>query len=122
MEVQQAYSNSLSGIDKMSLERQMQDRGRKMVKERSATGEERHTDLFRGMEEQQAREFDQQWQRDAAPYLPPHCSGIPQMAIGGRSSSQQQQLTQGYPVSGSRSMQPTVQAALPMPQRTLMWS
>merc|ERR1719226_454826 len=33
-EVKQAYSNDHSGLDKMSLERQMDGRGRKMVKER----------------------------------------------------------------------------------------
>merc|ERR1719183_3377756 len=32
-ETQQAYSNTSTGMDKMSLERQMGERGRKMVKE-----------------------------------------------------------------------------------------
>merc|ERR1740127_446115 len=40
-EVQQAYSNSSTGMDKMSLEQQLQGRGRKMVKEHNrVSGEE----------------------------------------------------------------------------------
>merc|ERR1712194_526220 len=54
-ETQQAYSNSEKAIDKMSLERQIGDQGRKTVKERCRrSGEERHTDLFRGMNEEHA--------------------------------------------------------------------
>jgi len=72
-EVQQAYSNSSSGVDKMSLERQLQGRGRKMVKEYSRhSGEERNTDMFRGMTEEQCPEFDRRWQAEAAPHLPAH--------------------------------------------------
>merc|ERR1719478_1465791 len=49
-ETQQAYSNSETGIDKMALERQIGRQGRKVVKERSSkTGEERDTQMFRGM-------------------------------------------------------------------------
>merc|ERR1719450_1950003 len=78
-ETQQAYSNSSTGVDKMSLERQMQDRGRKMVKERIAGGDERQTEMFRGFDESQAHEFDQQWQQQAAPHLRNHFSGVPQL-------------------------------------------
>lgn len=82
-EVQQAYSNSTSGVDKMSMERQMGDRARKMVKMRNQhNGEEQSTDLFRGMEEHQAEEFNQQWRTQAAPYLPSHALGAPQYALG----------------------------------------
>jgi len=78
-ETQQAYSNSSTGVDKMSLERQMQDRGRKMVKERINGGDERQTEMFRGFDESQAHEFDQQWQQHAAPHLRNHFSGVPQL-------------------------------------------
>lgn len=79
-EIQQAYSNSSSGIDKMSLERQMADRGRKMVKEyNSRTGEERNTDLFRGMTEADTGAFDSSWQQNARPYLPQHASNVGQL-------------------------------------------
>jgi hypothetical protein len=72
-EIQQAYSNSGTGVDKMSMERQMNDRGRKMVKEYNRqTGEERNTDLFRGMTENESGAFDSQWQQTAQPYVPPH--------------------------------------------------
>merc|ERR1719242_3015767 len=58
-EVQQAYSNTDTGINKMSLERQMEGRGRKMVKEQHRhTGEERHTDMYKGMSEEQYADFD----------------------------------------------------------------
>merc|ERR1719327_505268 len=57
-EVQQAYSNSATGIDKMSLERQLQGRGRKLVKELNrSSGEERNTDMYRGMSEEQYPDF-----------------------------------------------------------------
>lgn len=72
-EVQQAYSNSSTGTEKMSLERQLGDRGRKSVKERNhGSGEERQTDMFRGMSEDQAAEFDQHWHQQVAPRLPQH--------------------------------------------------
>jgi len=75
LENQQAYSNSSTGIDKMSLERQMADRGRKMVKEyNQRTGEERNTDLFRGMTEAETGAFDTTWQQNAVPYLPRHAA------------------------------------------------
>mmetsp|Transcript_24058 Transcript_24058/g.55796 ORF Transcript_24058/g.55796 Transcript_24058/m.55796 type:complete len:276 (-) Transcript_24058:109-936(-) len=72
-EVQQMYSNSRTGQDKMSLERQLEGRGRKTVKERTRdTGEERQTDMFKGMSENDAADFDQDWQRRAVPALPQH--------------------------------------------------
>merc|ERR1719235_2663594 len=65
-ERQQAYSNSRTGMDKMGLERNLHDRGRKVVKERNrGTGEERQTALFRGMEESQADQFDRDWHQQA---------------------------------------------------------
>jgi len=75
-EVQQAYSNSSSGIDKMSLEQQLNGRGRKVVKEFShVSGEERSTDMYKGMTEERSPEFERQWRSDAVPYLPPHAAG-----------------------------------------------
>mmetsp|Transcript_43269 Transcript_43269/g.119647 ORF Transcript_43269/g.119647 Transcript_43269/m.119647 type:complete len:284 (-) Transcript_43269:162-1013(-) len=83
VETQQAYSNSNSGIDKMSLERQIHDQGRKVVKERSRhSGEERHTDMFRGMSEDQAQAFDSRWQQEAAPHIPSHSPFGHQMLTG----------------------------------------
>merc|ERR1719456_226167 len=59
-ETQQAYANSASGMDKMSMERQIHDQGRKVVKERNRqSGEERQTDMFRGITEDQAGAFDE---------------------------------------------------------------
>jgi len=81
-ETQQAYSNSATGVDKMSLERQMRDRARKMVKEQIRGGDERQTQMFRGMDEAQAAQFDQHWEREAVPNLPSHFKGVPaQMAF-----------------------------------------
>merc|ERR1719253_2498130 len=62
-ERQQAYSNSRSGMDKMALERHISNRGRKTVRERdNNSGEERQTQLLRGMNESQTGQFDQDWQ------------------------------------------------------------
>jgi len=95
-ETQQAYSNSMSGSDKMSLERQMQDQGRKMVKEYNRfTGEERNTDLFKGMTENQTSQFDTHWRQSAAPYLPQHA--VPDM----------RQLTAAPQSVAPRALQPT---------------
>merc|ERR1719324_270363 len=80
-ETQQAYSNSSTGMEKMSLERQVGERGRKSVKERQRDGEERQTDMFRGMTEDDTDAFNQQWERDARPHLPQY-SGLGQAAIG----------------------------------------
>merc|ERR1719387_3002679 len=75
-ETQQAYSNSSTGMDKMSMERQMQDKGRKMVKERNRhTQEERQTEMFKGIEEHEAPQFDQEWDRRGAPNVPRHAGG-----------------------------------------------
>eukprot|EP00397_Hematodinium_sp_SG-2012_P020652 GEMP01021293.1.p1 GENE.GEMP01021293.1~~GEMP01021293.1.p1 ORF type:complete len:258 (+),score=59.52 GEMP01021293.1:181-954(+) len=76
-ERQQAYSNSASGVDKMSMERQMGSQGRKMIKERTrGTQDERQTDLYRGMDESEADAFDNRWSHDAAPHMPRH-GGFP---------------------------------------------
>lgn len=69
-ESQQAYSNSQTMMEKMALERQMGDRARKMVKEYNRqSGDERSTDMFRGMTEADTQEFDAQWRQNAQPYL-----------------------------------------------------
>eukprot|EP00435_Cladocopium_sp_Y103_P029988 s328_g7.t1 len=85
-EVQQMYSNSSTGVDKMSMERQLEGRARKMVKERTrSTMEERQTDMYRGMNEEDAAEFDRHWQERAAPHLPQHQQGFSRMlGNGGR--------------------------------------
>uniref|UniRef100_A0A7S4QCB8 Uncharacterized protein n=1 Tax=Alexandrium monilatum TaxID=311494 RepID=A0A7S4QCB8_9DINO len=83
-EMQQAYSNSTTGVDKMSLERQMLDQGRKMVKERNRhSGEERTTDLFRGIEAEEAEDFERRWQGEAKPHLPSHCLPAQQLMMTG---------------------------------------
>merc|ERR1719453_1268633 len=65
-ERQQAYSNSRSGMDKMALKRHIDERGRKMVRERNRhSGEERQTQLLRGMEEDHVGQFDQDWHAKA---------------------------------------------------------
>merc|ERR1719386_349903 len=65
-ETQQAYSNSSTGVDKMSMERQMAERSRKMVKELNRqSGEERNTEMFRGMTEAQTGQFDTDWRQNA---------------------------------------------------------
>merc|ERR1719436_1439043 len=82
-EVQQAYANSHTGVNKMSLERQLEGRGRKMVKEHHAqTGEERHTDMYKGMSEADYPEFDRTWQARAVPQLPAHHPGMQQQMLG----------------------------------------
>merc|ERR1740121_141453 len=103
-EVQQAYSNSQSGMDKMSLERQMADRGRKMVKEvNQFTGEERNTDLYKGMTEAQNAEFDQGWRQNAVPYLPQHVGDVRQLM--GPGGSQQSAIMSGFRPAGRPSGQ-----------------
>jgi len=69
---EQAYSNSKTGVDKMSMERQIRDKGRKMVKERTrGSQDEKQTDLFRGMNETEGDAFDQQWRQEAQPHITP---------------------------------------------------
>mmetsp|Transcript_137696 Transcript_137696/g.357707 ORF Transcript_137696/g.357707 Transcript_137696/m.357707 type:complete len:269 (+) Transcript_137696:105-911(+) len=71
-EAQQAYSNSSLGVDKMGLERQMGDRGRKVVRERNRhTMEERSTEMFKGMDESGRDHFDRSF-GDKAHHLPQH--------------------------------------------------
>jgi len=91
-ERQQAYSNSSTGMDKMSMERQMGSQGRKMIKERTrGSQDERQTDLYRGIEEHQGGEFDERWNREAAPYMPRH-GGHNMQRIDGREQPSQRAL------------------------------
>mmetsp|Transcript_7271 Transcript_7271/g.17615 ORF Transcript_7271/g.17615 Transcript_7271/m.17615 type:complete len:275 (-) Transcript_7271:578-1402(-) len=76
-EQQQAYSNSSTGVDKMSMERQHGSRGRKMVKEYShASGEDRQTEYLRGIEDHQKQQFDDHWRSHIAPNMPKHMGGM----------------------------------------------
>mmetsp|Transcript_26042 Transcript_26042/g.60834 ORF Transcript_26042/g.60834 Transcript_26042/m.60834 type:complete len:267 (+) Transcript_26042:108-908(+) len=71
-ESQQAYSNSSTGVDKLGFERQLNDRARKVVKERDRnTMEERSTEMFRGMDESGRGAFDRDFQSKAH-HLPRH--------------------------------------------------
>lgn len=96
-ETQQAYSNSTSGVDKMSMERQIGDRGRKVVKERTrGSGEERHTDMFKGITEDQAEEFNDQWRQQAAPHLPQHPRMPTHASLGYRGGNTEPGYGGGY--------------------------
>ncbi|CAK9041651.1 Hypothetical protein SCF082_LOCUS24029, partial [Durusdinium trenchii] len=101
----QMYSNS-TGVDKMSLERQLEGRARKVVKERTRnTMEERQTEMFRGMNEEDAPDFDRHWQERAVPHLPQHQVGFGRQlgdqsrarGGGGRAPAA---LSNGYPSPG----------------------
>mmetsp|Transcript_8014 Transcript_8014/g.7961 ORF Transcript_8014/g.7961 Transcript_8014/m.7961 type:complete len:186 (+) Transcript_8014:152-709(+) len=83
-EQQELYANSGTGIDKMALERTMGEQGRRVVRSRNRnTGDQNTQDMLKGgLTEENAAEFDQRWQEDAVPHLPPH--GAPGMpALGG---------------------------------------
>mmetsp|Transcript_4801 Transcript_4801/g.13989 ORF Transcript_4801/g.13989 Transcript_4801/m.13989 type:complete len:243 (+) Transcript_4801:137-865(+) len=85
-ETKSACSDSATGTQKLALERQIADSGRRVVKERcSATGEERQTDTFRGISPEQAAEFDERWQAEAAPRLPSHA--LPRLALSSAGSA-----------------------------------
>ncbi|CAK0868471.1 unnamed protein product [Prorocentrum cordatum] len=80
-ESQQAYSNSSTGVDKMALERQLGDQGRKVVRERNRhTADERSTELFRGMDESGKDAFDSRFAAHRG-HLPAHgalpAAGLP---------------------------------------------
>jgi len=110
-EVQQAYSNSSTGMNKMSLERQLEGRGRKMVKEHHAhTGEERHTDMYKGMSEADYPAFERSWQARAVPQLPAHHTGMQQHMLGNggyqRTMSQPQAINQQQTVPAIQYQQP----------------
>jgi len=66
---QQAYSNSASGVEKMSMERQMNNRGKKVVKSKTHGQDETQTEMFMGMEDHEAGEFDRQWEHNADPHM-----------------------------------------------------
>lgn len=85
-EGQQAYSNSTSGMQKLGLERQHGDQARKMVRERNAfNGEERSTEMFRGMDESHKDKFDKEF-HSKAHHMPQHPRGMQNMAPAGRTS------------------------------------
>eukprot|EP00437_Effrenium_voratum_P017651 CAMPEP_0181450982 /NCGR_PEP_ID=MMETSP1110-20121109/28456_1 /TAXON_ID=174948 /ORGANISM="Symbiodinium sp., Strain CCMP421" /LENGTH=197 /DNA_ID=CAMNT_0023575219 /DNA_START=68 /DNA_END=661 /DNA_ORIENTATION=- len=94
-EVQEMYSNSQSGEDRMSLERQLGSRGRKMVKARTGQ-DQRTTNLFKGMEEKDTADFDHQWTEaevslpwrfhipQAMDWRAPALTGAPRPALAGK--------------------------------------
>eukprot|EP00392_Amoebophrya_sp_AT5.2_P003522 g3527.t1 len=98
-EQQQAYSNSSTGVDKMSMERQHGSRGRKMVKEYShASGEDRQTEYLRGIEDHQKQQFDDHWRSHIAPNMPKHMGG---MGGGGGGGMGPRGITGGMSSGGS---------------------
>lgn len=105
-ETQQAYSNSATGIDKMALERQLGEQGRKVVKERSRrSGEERDTQMFRGMTEEHAPRFEERWHTEAAPYIPSHnmnrSKPLTSGGLGAQSLDHRPACRGGYPSRAS---------------------
>lgn len=70
-ETKRAFSDSREGVEKIALERQINDQGRKVVMERNAEGQSQ-TEILRNINEDEVEHFDERWQRDAAPYLPAH--------------------------------------------------
>lgn len=80
-EAQQAYQNSASGMQKMAMERQLGDRGVKIIRERNRDSlEERSTELLRGLEESACQTFTRDFDAQAH-YLPQHTR---QLQLGGR--------------------------------------
>uniref|UniRef100_A0A7S1AZV2 Uncharacterized protein n=1 Tax=Noctiluca scintillans TaxID=2966 RepID=A0A7S1AZV2_NOCSC len=72
-ETRQAYSNSSTGVTKTALERQIGGQGRKTVKGTSGqSADERGADIFQGITEDQAAEFDSLWDCEALPHIPGH--------------------------------------------------
>lgn len=58
IERQQMYDHTGTGLQKASHERMLNDRGRKIVKERGAGGELTNYDHYKNMREEEAPEFD----------------------------------------------------------------
>lgn len=70
-ETQQSYRNSSTGVEKLAVERTLNDQGRKVVKERnSMTGEEHSQNLLRNLREDDGGQFETQWQSHAQRTLP----------------------------------------------------
>lgn len=60
IERQQLYDNSATGLQKASHERMLNDKGRKVVRERIGDQMNSH-DHYRNMREEESHQFDQQW-------------------------------------------------------------
>jgi hypothetical protein len=76
-EMQSAYSNSSTGIDKAGLERQYGEQGTKTIKEYDNTsGQGRERQLLRGMQEGEVGGFEERWSNDVAPGMPKHHWGL----------------------------------------------
>mmetsp|Transcript_45863 Transcript_45863/g.52889 ORF Transcript_45863/g.52889 Transcript_45863/m.52889 type:complete len:234 (-) Transcript_45863:998-1699(-) len=64
-ERQQAYQNSLTGLEKVSHERTLNDKGRKVVKGRMrGSGEQYSHDIFKNMDDRQIENFDRDWEHN----------------------------------------------------------
>jgi len=55
------YGNSATGMEKASHERMLNDKGRKIVKERLGGGQMNSYDHFKNMREEEADQFDSHW-------------------------------------------------------------
>jgi len=103
-EAQQAYSNSTSGVDKMALERQLGDQGRKVVRERNRhTMEERSTEMLKGLEESHRESFDRSFQEQAR-HLPQHPRLQPQSLGFGVGHGRERQMAIGDAAARHRSL------------------
>lgn len=106
-EAQQAYSNSSTGTDKMALERQLGDRGRKVVRERNRhTKEEKPTEILRGMDESGRDAFGRDFDAHAH-HVPQHPRFNPQALMGAA----------GTPSGGRAALSDTARRGNSMPHR-----
>lgn len=71
-ETKEAYTNTSSGVDKLAWERQLDNRGRRVVQERTrSTGEVVSNDEIVGMSrDEECDRFNEEWNRTAGLHLP----------------------------------------------------
>lgn len=87
-ETKRAFSDSREGVEKLALEQQIGEQGRRMVKERNhITQEQSQTSTLRNIDEDQAERFDARWHEEAAPHLPKHQVQSRPMLMRGTGSS-----------------------------------
>lgn len=112
-ETKQAYANSTTGVEKLSMERTIGERGRKVVKEHSiGTGEEKRTDILVGVSEEDGTKFTEEWQEEVAPHLPSHRV---QLQLGNGNSSSSSHWKGNSKGFGSKGAHNLARRALPAP-------
>eukprot|EP00741_Cyanophora_paradoxa_P017352 tig00020961_g16762.t1 len=103
VETQTSVRDGTTGTERIVLERKLGDKGRRIVRERDATGREQTIDTLENVREDEISQFDEQWRTVAERALP---SSTMARASAGRQQPQALEYGRAGPAASSEARQP----------------